>query len=185
MVGANPVASVAGNAGQLKTSLHGSIFVLPFAPLSGNDIGQRFAAALSEELIVEFGKHCELTVFAVPSVIANAENPTPVAPPAIGARMVLRGSVRIAGAKLRVIAHLIDQADHRHVWSASFDRRLKRPASTDLQRDIGRRICRALTAHLRRTSPLAIVEGEPGNDVLQRLKSARLLSNAGHADWQR
>ena len=178
MVGANPDASVAGNAGQLPTGPHGSIFVLPFVSLSGNEIGQRFAATLSEELIVEFGKQCELAVFALPSVMANAENHGPVAPPTSAAKLVLAGSVRIAGAKLRVIAHLVDQVDGRHVWSGSFDRRLKRPTPTDFERDIGRRICRALTARLRCSSPLAIIEGE-------RLKSAQLLSNAGHADWRR
>lgn len=144
VMGAMAAARVAEKAPQRRSGLRRAVVVLPFVSLSGDEIGRRFAAALTEEVILEFGKHREFTVFALPPVMVSVGDDTSPAMKTIGARLVLGGSVRIVGTKLRVITRLGDQIDNRHVWSASYDRRLRRPPLTDLERDIAHKVCRAV-----------------------------------------
>jgi TolB-like protein len=64
--------------------------------------------------------------------------------------LVLSGSVRITGAKLRVIARLVNQSDNLNLWSTSLDRCLGRPTLIDLERDVARSLCDALFRYIRR-----------------------------------
>jgi adenylate cyclase len=141
---AEPTTSVADAATPSPNDLERSVIVLPFVSLSGDETGRGFAAGLSEELIVEFGKHGKLRVFALPAVTMGVDQDAPAALKKIAARLVLSGSVRISAAKLRVVAHLVDQVDNHHVWSASFDRNMKRLTLTDVEREIGHKIFTAL-----------------------------------------
>jgi adenylate cyclase len=59
---------------------------------------------------------------------------------------VLRGSVRKAGDRLRIIANLVDTRDGRHLWSETYDRRLKDLFT--IQQDISLAIVRALEIKL-------------------------------------
>jgi adenylate cyclase len=122
-----------------------SVFVLPFTSISGNDAGERFAAGLSEELIVEFGKHRELNLFALPCLPVGDHAEFELLK-AVTVRLVLGGSIRFSSDRVRVIAHLVDHRDNRHLWSASIDRKLKRGAHPDLERDIGHEIVSRLLA---------------------------------------
>lgn len=139
---------------ETANALGRSIFLLPFTSLSGNDMGLRFAAGLCEELIVEFGKHRELSVFTLPCVAVRAEQAEIQALKTTSVRLVLGGSIRISAGRLRVIAHLVDQVENRHVWSASFDRKLTRTRLTKLEHDIGHEIVLALLARHGNTNRL-------------------------------
>ncbi|HEY1983581.1 MAG TPA: hypothetical protein VGH13_26155 [Xanthobacteraceae bacterium] len=134
----------AARAPREPAKLDYSIFVLPFVSLTANEPGQDFAAGLSEELIVEFGKHRELSVFALPSVRPPEEFEAVAASKKNAARLILGGSVRMSGMNLRVIARLVDQTDNRHVWSASFNRSLKGLGATKVEQEIGHKIANAL-----------------------------------------
>jgi TolB-like protein len=123
-----------------------SLFVLPFTSISGSDAGERFAAGLSEELIVELGKHRELSIFTLPC-LAGADHAEVEILKTVTVRLVLGGSVRLGTDRVRVIVHLVDHRDNRHLWSASFDRKMKRIAQADIERDIGREIVSRLLAH--------------------------------------
>jgi TolB-like protein len=122
-----------------------SVFVLPFTSISGDDAGERFAAGLSEEVIVEFGKHRELDIFAMPYLPIGDHAELEILK-AVTVRLVLGGSIRLNPDRVRVIAHLVDHRDNRHLWSASIDRKLRRGAHADLERDIGHEIVSRLLA---------------------------------------
>lgn len=117
-----------------------SLFVLPFVPLSGGEAAYSFAAGLTEEIVVEFAKQPELSVFAVPS----AESARAEVPKDIPVRLLLCGTVRLLSQHLRVAAHVIDRVDNRHLWSVCVDRVLKRLSLLQAERDVGRKIAVAL-----------------------------------------
>jgi adenylate cyclase len=124
-----------------------SILVMPFISLSGSEELRRFALALTEELIVEFGEYPELDVFMLPDRSMERQEP-PQNPRENDARVVVMGSVRVVAGNVRVIAHLVDRIDNRRLWSTSFNRDLTRPVLSDLEREIGHEIVAALTARL-------------------------------------
>jgi TolB-like protein len=146
----NPEASalpnaVAPAAGASPSFLDRPIFLLPFVSISGSSPGQRFADGLSEELIVEFGRHDELNIFTLPCLARDEGTEREILKTA-SAPTVLCGSIRLSADRVRVIAHLVDHYDNRHLWSGSFDRKLKRVSHADAEREIARDIVSALLA---------------------------------------
>jgi adenylate cyclase len=144
---AKTVASGVEPIGDTASHIERSMFVLPFTSISGSNAGERFAAGLNEELIVEFGKHRELNIFTPPCLPTGDDHTELELLKNAAARSVLGGSIRLDTDKVRVIAHLVDHRDNRHVWSASIDRKLKRVSHADLERDIGHEIVSRLLAH--------------------------------------
>jgi TolB-like protein len=144
---AKPLASAAEPTGDAANHIERSMFVLPFTSISGSSAGERFAAGLNEELIVEFGKHRELNIFTLPCLPTGDDHTEHELLKTVTARSVLGGSIRLDTDRVRVIAHLVDHRDNRHVWSASIDRKLKRVSHADIERDIGHEIVSRLLAH--------------------------------------
>ena len=58
----------------------------------------------------------------------------------IGARYVMEGNLRQAGAKLRVAVQLVDTTNGAHLWSETYDRAFNPEASFELQDDLVPRI---------------------------------------------
>ena len=104
-----------------------AIAVLPFIDL-GPDAGSQYLSdGLTEELINDLTNIDDLRVPARTSAFAFKGKQLDIRD--IGARlnvdMILEGSVRKEGNKLRVTAQLIKVADGYHVWSATYDREFK------------------------------------------------------------
>jgi TolB-like protein/predicted Ser/Thr protein kinase len=104
----------------------GSIAVLPFANLSRNADDEYFSDGLTEEIITALTRVPGLKVIARTSAFAfkgKNEDVRRIAT-TLGVTLVLEGSVRRAGGRLRVAAQLVDAADGAHRWSQRYDREM-------------------------------------------------------------
>ncbi len=124
------------------------VAVLPFRSIGTDADAVLFAEGISEDVIAHLAKLRALDVIG----------PTSVAPyrgldgrvrdiaASLGAGAVLHGSVRRAGARVRVVAQLIDGDTEQQVWAETYDRDL-----TDIfaiQTDVALKIAEALRAAL-------------------------------------
>ncbi|MGE3305039.1 MAG: winged helix-turn-helix domain-containing tetratricopeptide repeat protein [Rhizobiaceae bacterium] len=113
--------------GRLPLPEKPSIAVLPFAGI-GDEPGQEsFADGLTEDLITDLSRTPELFVIARTSIFAfkgKAMSARDIAAD-LGVRYLLEGSVRRAGGRVRINAHLIDASGGQQVWAERFDRELR------------------------------------------------------------
>ena len=102
-----------------------SIAVLPFLDLSEKKDEGFFADGMTEEITSLLSQVPDLRVSARTSAFYFKDRSMPVGQigNALGAANVLEGSVRKAGALIRVTVQLIRTDTGYHVWSASYDRR--------------------------------------------------------------
>ncbi len=99
-----------------------TIAVLPFENLSGAD-DEYFADGVTDEILNALAQIEGLHVAARTSSFAfkgKREDPRSVAAQ-LGVATLLEGSVRRAGARLRINAQLVDAADGLQLWSERFD----------------------------------------------------------------
>jgi TolB-like protein/tetratricopeptide (TPR) repeat protein len=101
-----------------------SIAVLPFASLSGDPEKDYFGDGIAEELIHLLARVPGLKVPARTSSFAYKGRNTDARQIArdLGVAMLLEGSVRSAGERIRVTAQLIEAESGFHVWSETYDR---------------------------------------------------------------
>ena len=116
---------IAGSPGEPAASKP-SIAVLPFANMSSDPEQQYFSDGLTEDIITALSRVSGLWVIARASTFTYKGQPTDVKKIAadLGVRYVMEGSVRRAGARLRVTAQLVDAATGHHVWAERYDRPL-------------------------------------------------------------
>ncbi len=125
-----------------------SICVLPFANMSGDPEQVYFSDGISEDIITDLSKVSALEVCARNTAFGfkgKSPNIKDVAHQ-LGVSHVLEGSVRKAGARVRITAQLIDGTSGNHLWAERYDRDL-----TDifaLQDEISEAIVRALKLKL-------------------------------------
>jgi serine/threonine-protein kinase len=107
-----------------STSPTSSIAVLPFASARGD--GEQFGDGLAEELIHALSLNDDLQVIARASAAALRGHGLDIRE--IGRRLnvgvILDGSVRRAGNRLRITVQLIDVNDGHHLWSERYDREM-------------------------------------------------------------
>lgn len=103
-----------------------SIAVLPFANLSADREQEYFADGISEELLSLLTKVPQLRVISRSSAFSFKGQNLAVAEIAkrLNVALVLEGSVRQAGAEVRITAQLIDARSDRQLWSETYDRPL-------------------------------------------------------------
>ncbi|MGH7022593.1 MAG: TIR domain-containing protein [Caulobacteraceae bacterium] len=152
------LASIADLAGQARhaaparaaptTPRKLSICVLPFANMSGDAEQEYFSDGISEDIITDLSKVSALSVTARNTAFTFKGKSIEVTQIArqLNVGHVLEGSVRKAGARVRITAQLIDGAIGDHVWAERYDRDL-----TDifaLQDEISEAIVKALKLKL-------------------------------------
>ena len=118
-------AKTARQAAPVSTS-RPSIAVLPFANLSGNPEDEYFSDGLTEEIINGLAQIGGLTVISRTSAFAfkgKNEDIRQIAE-SLGVSMVLEGSVRRAGGRMRITSQLIRAADGAHLSSKRYDREI-------------------------------------------------------------
>ena len=113
-------------AGEAGTDAH-SIAVLPFVNMSEDKSNEYFSDGISEEILNVLARMSGLHVAARTSSFSfrKQEQEIPTIARELKVRMVLEGSVRKQGDRVRVTAQLIDASDGYHVWSQTYDRELK------------------------------------------------------------
>jgi serine/threonine-protein kinase len=117
-----------------------SIAVLPFANLSADPENEYFSDGLAEEIINALSKIEGLHVAARTSSFSFKGKTGEVGEIAqrLKVRHVLEGSVRKAGARVRVTAQLVDASNGYQLWSERYDRQLE--DIFDVQDEIARSI---------------------------------------------
>ena len=100
------------------------ICVLPFVNMSGDAEQEYFSDGISEDIIIDLSKVSALTLIARNTAFAFKGKPVEVDALArdLGVTHVLEGSVRRAGARLRITAQLIDCSSSRQLWGDRYDR---------------------------------------------------------------
>jgi TolB-like protein len=103
-----------------------SIAVLPFTSMSGDPEADYFAEGVAEEITTALARIPELRVAARTSAFAfrGAALDVREVGRRLGVGVVLEGSVRRSGKRLRVAAQLINVANGYHLWSERYDREL-------------------------------------------------------------
>ncbi len=104
-----------------------SIAVLPFVNMSSDPEQEYFSDGISEEILNVLARTPELQVAARTSSFSfkGGKREVPEIARALNVRMVLEGSVRKQGERVRITAQLIDAQNGFHLLSKTFDRDLK------------------------------------------------------------
>jgi len=125
-----------------------SIAVLPFADMSPQKDQEYFCDGIAEELINTLTKVSGFEVTARTSAFSFKGKNLDI--PSIGKKLnvdlVVEGSVRKAEDDLRITAQLVKVSDGYHLWSKSYDRKLKDVFA--IQEDISRSIMEELKINL-------------------------------------
>ena len=103
-----------------------SIAVLPFTNMSGDPEQEYFSDGITEDIITDLSKISGLAVISRHTSFSykgRAVKATEVSRE-LGADFILEGSVRKAGARVRVTGQLVNCGDGTHVWAERFDRDL-------------------------------------------------------------
>ena len=151
--------------------------VLPFANISPDPNDAYFAEGLTEELIAALSQLKGLRVIARTSVAQykSTSKPVPQIASELGVSVVLEGSVRKSGDQLRIAVTLIDTGTQDHLWSTTYDRRLKNIFA--VQSDIARRVARRLKLKIRSADAARITARPPvrADSYLEYLKGRARL----------
>ena len=103
-----------------------AICVLPFANMSGDPEQEYFSDGITEDIITDLGKVSALSVVSRNTAFSFKGVTTDVAHIArqTKASYVLVGSVRKAGARVRITAQLVAAANDARIWGERYDRDL-------------------------------------------------------------
>ncbi len=154
-----------------------SIVVLPFADLSPKHDQEYFCDGLSEELIQTLARVDGLHVVARTTAFHLKGKTDDVRSIGRGLNvgLVLEGSLRKSGERLRISAELINATDGYHMWSRSYERDAR--DAFEVQREIAQSIVSAVRSQLsfgRGGGPAAhIPTPEAYNHYLKGLHLAR------------
>jgi adenylate cyclase len=156
-----------------------SICVLPFANMSGDAEQEYFADGISEDIITDLSKVSSLFVIARNTAFTfkGRSLEVPQVARQLAVSHVLEGSVRKAGARVRINAQLIDGASGGHVWAERWDRDLDDIFA--LQDEICQAIVGALKLKLLPQEKEAIGDRGTANlEAYDKYLRARALANA-------
>jgi non-specific serine/threonine protein kinase len=125
-----------------------SVAVLYFENLSGAKEDEYLRDGITEDVITELSKIRGLKIFSRPTVLAFRDKTVTPAQVAnqLGAAYVLTGTLRRAGARLRINAQLVDTHTDFPLWSERFDREMK--DVFEVQDEMARKIADALRVTL-------------------------------------
>jgi serine/threonine protein kinase len=173
--GSHPSASSSESRRAAAEGAAPSIAVLYFENLSGVDDDEYFRDGVTEDIITELSKIKGLKTFSRTAVLSfrNKDVSTEQIGRQLGAAYVLTGSIRRAGARLRINTQLVDTQTDFPLWSERYDREMK--DVFELQDEIAHKIADALRITLTPQEQKAIAEKPTDNvqayDIYLRAKS--------------
>ena len=148
-----------------------SIVVLPFANVGHDADLEYFADGLADDLIASLSRLDGLRVVARTSAFFFKNRPADIREIAkhLGVHLVLEGSVRRSGSRLRVTAQLINAADGCHLWSDRYDREMDMRDVLKVQDEIREAVLGALTPSLAGGDHLPILKHKTENAVAHEM----------------
>ena len=146
-----------------------SIAVLPFVNMSSDAEQEFFSDGITEEILNSLASEKSLKVAGRTSSFAfkGQNDDLRRIGDALGVAHILEGSVRKAGAQVRITAQLIQVDNGFHLWSETYDREL-----TDvfaIQDEIANEILKQLRNQLLADEDLRVVEAKRTNPVVYDL----------------
>ncbi len=152
-----PVAAAAAPTPGPDDQGRRTIAVLPFVNMSGEAENEYFSDGIAEEILNLLTKLPKLKVASRTSsfLFKGKEASIPTVARELGVGIVLEGSVRRAGDRVRITAQLIEAGSDSHLWSETYDRELKDVFA--IQDDIAHSIVKALQVTLTPQERRAIV----------------------------
>jgi len=173
-------APAAAAPGSHPLSAKPSIAVLPFTNMSGDPEQDYFADGITEDIITELARFQAITVIARNSVFVYKGKAVRMQDVAhdLGVRYVVEGSVRKAGARVRVNVQLIEAESGKHVWAERYDRELA--DIFELQDELTRHIVAAVPSRVE-SAQLELVKRKKPSDmsVYDRVLRAKLCHHSG------
>jgi serine/threonine protein kinase/Tfp pilus assembly protein PilF len=139
---------LSGSTAHVVAAKQKSIAVLYFENQSGAKEDEYLRDGITEDVITELSKIRGLNTFSRPTVLAyrdKAVTPAQIGQQ-LGAAYVLTGTLRRAGARLRISAQLVDTQTDFPLWSDRFDREMK--DVFEVQDEMARKIAEALRVTL-------------------------------------
>jgi serine/threonine protein kinase/tetratricopeptide (TPR) repeat protein len=140
-----------------------SILVLPFVNRSADPDNEYFSDGLTDEVISDLSGVSALSVISRNSAMAlkGTTKTTPTLARELGVTHLVTGTVRRAGAALRVTADLVEASTDKLIWSEKFSGTIEDVFG--IQEDISRQIVSALKVRLT-DSEAREVAGRPINN---------------------
>jgi TolB-like protein/class 3 adenylate cyclase len=170
-------ASTPANVG-LSNAPRLSLVVLPFDNLGGSGVEDYIVDGITEDLTTDLAQLPDFLVIARNSAFTYKGKPIDVkhVGEELGVRYAVEGSVRRAGARLRITAQLVSTESGAHLWADRFD--VARDEIDNGLDDIVRHIVSALNARLIDAESARGARERPGNpDAADILLRARSLNN--------
>lgn len=136
-----PPLAAAADAGTSRLA------VLPFTSLSEDSEDAWFAQGITEDVQTALGGVGDLRVISPTSARRyrdRGDRTLGQIGEELRVRLILEGSVRRAGDRVRVVVHLVDTRADEEVWNRTFDRELTAAAIFDIQEGIATEIAEAL-----------------------------------------
>ncbi len=135
-------ASSGDGSGAVRADQGFWVAVLPFKYGGGNAELTALADGLSEDIVAGLSRFSYLRVVARSSSsrYTHEEFDVRSAGKSLGARYVMKGSLRQAGARLRIAVQLVDTSSGAHLWAESYDRSFSPETVFELQDDVVPRI---------------------------------------------
>ncbi len=174
-------AAAAGWAWWVRGNAHPpirSIAVLPLENLSGDPNQQYFADGMTDELITMLAQIHSLRVISRTSVMRfrGVRRPLPEIARELNVDGIIEGSVLESGGNVRVTAQLLDAGQDRHLWAASYERRLTDVVS--LQSQVAQAIAEQVKASLTPQEHASLARRRPVNpDAYQAFLRGRFFWN--------
>src|SRR3954451_18242240 len=127
-----------------------SVAVLPFVNVSADPEYDFFGDGLADELIVALSQMDRVRVIARTSAFSFKGTQADIRSIAdkLGVSLVIEGSIRKSGTRLRVTADLVNAADGCQVWSARYDREMEMRDIFDVQDELTRAVLGAVRVNL-------------------------------------
>jgi TolB-like protein/Tfp pilus assembly protein PilF len=118
------------------------VAVLPCKYSGSNQDLKALAEGLSEEIIAGLSRFSYLRVVARGSTAKYASEPGDIRTigKELGARYIMEGSLRQAGAKLRLAVQLVDTVSGAHLWAETYERSFTPDSVFEVQDDLVPRI---------------------------------------------
>lgn len=140
-----------------------SVAVLPFINMSGDPEQEFFSDGMTEDIITDLSKVSELFVLSRNTVFQHKGRPSDAEQVAkdLGVDYLVHGSVRKAGARVRITAQLTQCASGGHVWAERYDRNLT--DIFELQDEITKAIVTELKVNLLPREQAAIEQAPTDN----------------------
>jgi TolB-like protein/Tfp pilus assembly protein PilF len=167
------------------------VAVLPFRYSGGNADLTALAESLTDDIVTGLSRFSYLKVIARTSTARYAGETVDVrnAAKELGARYLMEGSLRQAGSKIRVAAHLVDASSGVSLWAETYERSFRPEDLFELADDIVPRIvctvadtqgvlAHSMTEALRNRSPEQLT---PYEAVLRSFGHHQRLDAAEHA----